>query len=58
MRHLITKISETITTVIGIRRNGNVVSDLVTHGLRVRSFARSLLSRLAGRMPIGMLGLY
>jgi len=51
MRHFISKINETISTVIGVRPNGIVVSDLVTHALRTRDFARSLLLRLTGQVP-------
>ena len=51
MRQFITSITETITTVLDVRRNGIVVADLVTRGLRAGTIVRSLLLRLTGQMP-------
>ena len=51
MRHLITRIHDTITTVFSNRYNGKVVTDLATRGLCALGNARLLLSRLTGRVP-------
>ena len=54
MRHFINPIADTITTVLGTCPGGNIVTDLVTRGVRTLSHARSLLARLTGRMPASL----
>ena len=53
MRRLISSITDTITTALGIRRSGNDVTDLVTLRLPAPRFARTLLTWLTGGVPVG-----
>ncbi|HUT12604.1 MAG TPA: hypothetical protein VMY42_19060 [Thermoguttaceae bacterium] len=51
MRRFITQITDTITTVFGIRPGGIVVTGIATLRLRALDLARSFLARLSGRTP-------
>lgn len=51
MRHFNRTITDTMTTVFGIRRSGNIVTGLATRGLLAPSYAWSLLVRPIAHVP-------